>query len=239
MARQRGNLRFHGNIGDLSFYHDKQHGDVVRTKGGPSKRQISTRKSCKIIRDNNSEFGSASKAGAVLRRALHPLPKQCGTYSTSRRLQAALLAMIKADQTREQGKRMLMAENVAGFKGFELNTFCPFDRYLSDVIKRELSTERLQVELRLLVGSVMPTATHFEVCSILIDFDGQEYVRNVQYSGKQLKGDTCAVTLSFNHELEVKGFGFHGLGIVFYQEVNGVFHLLKDERASAGLLESV
>jgi hypothetical protein len=238
MARQKGPLRFEGSVGELSFYRDKQHGYIVRRKGGPSRRQIKTRKSCARVRENNEEFGLASSAGALLRQAFAPLIQPCREYSMSRRLQAELLALVKADTTHGRGERKLLPENLPALKHFELSALCPSSRYFLLPVQRKGTGEDLLVQAPLLsLQGLVAGATHFEVCSVVvrIDFDKRKWSQQVQYSGK-LKVGSEALPLCFNHDLPGEGILFYGAGILFYQEVNGAYKLLQEERIKCGFL---
>jgi hypothetical protein len=42
MAFQAGEIKITGTIDDLSFYHHKEYGYLVRMKGGPSRKQFKT-----------------------------------------------------------------------------------------------------------------------------------------------------------------------------------------------------
>jgi len=236
MAKQRGILKISGSIGDISFYEDKRHGFIARKKGGPSKRQIKTSKSCKEVRQNNSEFGAASSAGALLRQAFHPLIHHCREYSMSRRLQKELLSIIKADTVHEPGKRKLRGENLSTFTQFELTVLSASDKWFDLPVKREKTAEGLSVEAFLVFMSPYPSAaTHFEVCSVtaLVDFDKKTKNHDLQCSGKLVLNSHTSI-VGFEHPVDEKGMLFHGMGILFYQWIGGAYVLLQEERLRAG-----
>lgn len=238
MARQKGPFRFEGSLGELSFYRDKRHGYIVRRKGGPSRRQIKTRKSCARVRENNQEFGLASGAGALLRQAFAPLIQPCREYSMSRRLQAELLAAIKADTKHERGDRRLLPENLQALRHFELSALCPASRYFQLPLPRKGRDEGFLVEASLLpLEGLVAGATHFEVGSVVVrvDFGRRKWSQQVQYSGK-LEVGRAALTLGFEHSLPGEGILFHGAGILFYQWVNGAYKLLQEEKIKSGFL---
>ena len=238
MARQKGPLRFEGSLGELSFYRDKQHGYVVRRKGGPSRRQIQTRRSCARVRENNQEFGLASSAGALLRQAFAPLIQPCREYSMSRRLQRELLATIKADTRHERGNRRLLPENLPALRHFELSALCPSSRYFQLPLSRKGRDESFLVAASLQpLEGLVAGATHAEVSSVgvRVDFDKRTWQQQVQYSGKLVVGSE-ALPLCFEHALPGEGILFQGMGILFYQWVNGAYKLLQEEKIKAGFL---
>jgi len=103
MARQVGPIKITGTIGDLSFY---KSGDdyLVRMKGGPSKKKIMSSPSFVRTRENISEFGACSQAGALLRKGLNGLLPLKDSYVYRRMTQ--LMGRIKNyDRTSLRGER--------------------------------------------------------------------------------------------------------------------------------------
>ena len=63
------NNSFHGPVGNFSFYKLGEK-NMVRTKGGASKKTIQNSPSCVRIVQSNVEFGGASSISTLLRRAI-------------------------------------------------------------------------------------------------------------------------------------------------------------------------
>jgi len=103
MARQVGPIKITGTIGDLSFY---KSGDdyLVRMKGGPSKKKIMSSPSFARTRENISEFGACSQAGALLRRGLNGLLPLKDGY-TYRRMTQLMSRIKNYDRTSLRGER--------------------------------------------------------------------------------------------------------------------------------------
>jgi hypothetical protein len=71
MARQKGVLRYKGNLGGISHYRMKGvSDDLAKVANGPSKEQIKNDPAFKRTRENNAEFGASAKVGKSLRAGL-------------------------------------------------------------------------------------------------------------------------------------------------------------------------
>ena len=81
-------------IGGISFYYSE--GQLrMRQASGPSKKQIKTKASCKPIRNNNTEFGFASKLGKSLRTRIGSGLKDFADSQISGRLTGLFRSIIK------------------------------------------------------------------------------------------------------------------------------------------------
>lgn len=69
MAFQVGIVKLTGTFNDISFYHSV-FGWLVRTKGGPSRKQFKTSPAFVRSRENSREFIACSKAASTLRRLI-------------------------------------------------------------------------------------------------------------------------------------------------------------------------
>ncbi|MGV3763209.1 MAG: hypothetical protein ACO1NT_12065, partial [Parapedobacter sp.] len=121
MAYQVGDIKFEGQIGDLSFY---KQGDayLAKRKGGVSSKRMATDPKLERSRENSTEFGRASAAAKRLRLAMRnvlPLFHE-GTMQT--RLNKRILQLIKGDGTNDRGKRRVIAENLPLLAGFSFNS---------------------------------------------------------------------------------------------------------------------
>jgi hypothetical protein len=105
MAHQAGPLRLKGKLGDLSFYHNRQHGYLVRQKGGPSKEQVASSDQFARTRENASEFSLAAGAGKLIRQAVRVSTGLTGDWNVSQRLTGILIRMGKSDLSAIRGMR--------------------------------------------------------------------------------------------------------------------------------------
>ncbi len=105
MAHQAGPLRFKGKLGDLSFYHNKQYGYLVRQKGGPDREQVLRNEQFARTRENAAEFALAAVAGKLIRRAVRASTAFTGDSIVSQRLTGILIRMGKHDLSAIRGMR--------------------------------------------------------------------------------------------------------------------------------------
>lgn len=237
MAREKSILKLQGVLGRLSFFEDRRYGLIVRRKGGPSKQQIRTRKSCAVVRQNNEEFGRASKAGKLMRQSFYGLINRCADHRITGTVQKKLMAVLKLDHKHSPGKKMLLEEHFAGFGQIELNEGCAAGRYFP-VIDRVSGPEAIEATI-LVNGKArgIKGASHFRVVSVaaVIDFGAGKEVHDMQESGMyRLRAQEEQV--AFSHVLRGRGTRFHGLCILFYQQVNGEYKLLHEKAFKAGLI---
>src|SRR5215510_3144311 len=148
MARQESSTPFTGTIGDMSFYYNKKHGFLVRKKGGPNKIQIKRMKSFEEVRQNNTEFGKASSYNKLLRTAFEPLLRICQDYTTSRRLQALFLEIIRADKNNPPGERELRVENLEPLSFFNISGDQPAEKFFVLPIKRKRTKNSMKISFQ-------------------------------------------------------------------------------------------
>ncbi len=135
MARLTGDLGFTGKLGNISAYRSKATGGIVlRTKGGPSAKQVKKGAAFENTRFNNREFGGASTAAKALRDALYPVKHiSAGSVGHINKFTRALADM---DGINEWGQRAVrFSETRQYLEGFELNK----NLLLSTVLRQPLT----------------------------------------------------------------------------------------------------
>lgn len=240
MARQKGPIPFVGRIGDLSFYKDKQHGYLIRQKGGPSKEQIRKRKSMEVVRENNSEFGRASTFGSLLRRVFRPLVVYCKEYSMSRRLQSLLTAVIKMDASREPGKRDIASEHLAVLQGFELNEHLSYMKFFKKDIDIEVHKKGMVAKGHCTISSaIAKKADYYKVVSVAaeVDFMKKKFLNDVKES--ELLSCKGGKNFVLEHKLNGSHCLFYGLVICFYKKKGSKLELITDDGMKAGFISFV
>lgn len=225
MARQTG-VPFVGRAGNLSFYHDKVHGYLVRTAGGPTREQIKKKKNFAAVRKNNSVFGLASTYNRVLRGGFDPILGLVGDYYTSRRLQALLYQVLKRAQTDGSPLEEVLA---AEFRHFELLDGQPFAGRFDALPKCRVDGGSVSIHGALkLRKKGLEGATHLQCtgCAVVVRPDWKQVWRDVQQGpliklGKHVK-------LNLEHALPGKGLLFYGVAVQWYREERGSIHLVAD-----------
>jgi hypothetical protein len=240
MARQKGAFPIIGRIGDVSFYLDKQHGYLSRMAGGPSKQQIRKKKSMEVVRQNNSEFGRASRYGSLLRDAFKLLILHCKEYSMSRRLQSVLLSIIKVDESNMPGKRELVKEHLVRLQGFELNAQLSYQNFFRKDVTIEINKGIIDVSGHcILSGTMVKKASHYKVMSVAarVNIEKDRYINDVKES--ELLSCKGSQTFQFKHKLDEKGLLFYGLVICFYKKKGEKFELIREDKMKAGFVSFV
>jgi len=85
MARQKNIVRLEGNLGGISFY--KSGGEyLAREANGPDKKKIENSPQYVRVRENNREFGGAANTGKAFRKAFAEVVRVMGDHYFSARL---------------------------------------------------------------------------------------------------------------------------------------------------------
>ncbi len=94
MARNKSILKFEGTVGGLVFYTVGGQ-ERVRTTPNVSKERRKTDPAYKPVRERNSEFGGSSRASIGFKNAFRGVLKSCGEGSVGVRNNAYMLAVLK------------------------------------------------------------------------------------------------------------------------------------------------
>lgn len=120
MAQQKGILPLRGTIGNITFYKSKD-GYLAREKGGIDAKRIATDPAFQRTRENGMEFGTAGKAGKLLRNAVRVLIQNASDSKMVSRLTREMMKVIKADELSPRGQRNVINGEPALLEGFEFN----------------------------------------------------------------------------------------------------------------------
>lgn len=148
MGKFKPPFSYTGSVSNISVYtvrgSDQQ---IVRTKGGPTKRQIKTKPSFATTRKNNMEFGGRAKIAGQVLYALRPL-KYLGDYNTAGPLNSLFIPIQELDAEHEKGQRnIVLSKNPGLLQGFNLNRRTPFDTIVANPLVYTLSKETLTASI--------------------------------------------------------------------------------------------
>lgn len=240
MAKQKGLIKLEGTIGDITFFKTAT-GYKAREKGGVAAGRIATDPAFVRTRENGQEFGRAGKSGKYLRGAFATLmPKD---QSVIGRLVKLLMACIKEDGVNVRGMRTVQDGKPGLLEGFDFNSNAP----LSAVLKAPYTAaiNRVTGAMTLTVPAFIPGnllgypagATHFTLSSgaAELDFESGTIIKDSDISAMLPidNNPTAITTLTTNVTAASTLPLFLGLGIRFYQEVNGVEYPLNNGAADA------
>lgn len=105
MARQKGILKYDGNLGGISHYQMKGvQGHLAKVANGPSKSQIANDPAFKRTRENNVEFGASAKTGKSMRVGLASVIKNFSDPQVTGRI-TKIFKAINIEGNGARGKR--------------------------------------------------------------------------------------------------------------------------------------
>lgn len=97
-----------GSMATVSMYTMQGHDEIIiRTKGGPSKRQIKTKPQFEGVRRNNSEWAGCSKMGSEIRTSFYGM-KRLEDYPLLGTINAICKHIQKLDTENEHGRRSVL-----------------------------------------------------------------------------------------------------------------------------------
>lgn len=168
MAKYSGLFPIEGTIGDLCFYKTK-HGYIVRRKSSIDKKRIRTDPAYARVRKNGADFGTAARAGKLIRSAFRPLIQCASDPGLTGRLTSTLLRVIQADQDNPHGERTVQKGDQQLLEGFEFNQYS----HLANRIRMgfTVSIDRTKCEMTISTPPFLPAevisaprgATHFRL----------------------------------------------------------------------------
>jgi len=252
MARQEGNQRFIGRIGDLVYY--KRKGVyLVRKVGSPSKKRIKEDPTFDKTRKLNCEFTAAAKAGHDFRFALSDVIQDIADSDLTGRVQG-LFAKVIHHGTGECGARSIeILNNAEQFINFQFNRKNSFNSvFLGDY---KIATKRSRKEASIHINSFdpkiyvnhSPGATHLRFSFTLLVFSnyslpkkGKAYImvnpsihcENVTVNSVPilLSEKCCDILLTAKLPIKAKlpeSVGvIASIGVMFYKEENGIMYSL-------------
>ena len=237
MARQTGIIKLKGTIGDITFYKSKD-GHLARERGGIPADRIANDPAFQRTRENGEEFGTAGKAGKILRTSLRALLLNASDSRMVSRLTQQMVKVVQADATSERGKRNVIDGEAELLEGFDFNKNGKLSRtiYAPYTTSIDRVTGKLTVDIPSFVAANMiaaPTGTsHYKIISagVDIDFEGETYVVDNNDSTVMPLDATPTAVISLENTVTANSTNplFLALGIEFYQEVNGEMYPLKN-----------
>jgi hypothetical protein len=104
MAKLKGIIKIEGTLQDMTFY-KTQDGHLVKTKSGVSGNRIANDAAFARTRENGAEFGSAAKAGKLLRNCTRVLIKSASDNRVTSRVTQMMYRIQLEDTTSPRGQR--------------------------------------------------------------------------------------------------------------------------------------
>lgn len=248
MAKQRGIIKLKGTVGDITFYKSKD-GYLAREKGGVDASRIANDPNFQRTRENGEEFGTAGKAGKMLRTSMRALLQNVADSRMVGRLTRAMMKVLQADLTSVRGKRNVIDGEAELLEGFEFNIgsklgttlFAPF----TAVIDRVAGTLVVNIPSFIPVNMVAGPggATHFKLTSAgaAVDFENETFEVTTSETAALPWDSAATAVINLANAVTANSTSplFLALGIEFFQEINGVQYPLKNGSYNAMALVKV
>jgi hypothetical protein len=239
MAKQNSLLKIQGTIGGMTFYHTKD-GNLVREKGGVSKKRIANDPAFQRTRENGQEFGMAGKSGKMVRDAIRSFMQNASDSKVTSRLTQVMSYILKEDKFSARGERNVAAgiktpEGKAFLKHFNFN----INSLLGSVLFRPILLDPISgtVTIRDLVATNNITApagaTHVSLQTAFASIDFATGKASVEYAEPaNIPLDAVVRTIQLVPDAvpaqTPDTTALHFLLVEFFQEVNGVQYSLKN-----------
>jgi hypothetical protein len=230
MAKLKSVISIEGTLNDLTFYKTKD-GNLVKTKSGVSGTRIASDPAFARTRENGSEFGTAAKAGKLMRSALRNLMAKASDGRVTSRLTQLMRQILVFDATSNRGERNLTTAmaNVAAqalLNGFNFNINAVLGTVLAKPFTVDTTTGVIAISgvvpLKDLAFPVGATNVTFHGAWARLDFTDQMYeavLSNVV--DLPIDNTSTTVTLTPVGSPKITGTNVFALEIEFSQKVNG------------------
>ncbi|MBB3186566.1 hypothetical protein [Microbacter margulisiae] len=148
MARLKGTLQITGGLTNLSFYTIKGSDQVyVRTKGGPSARQMKTGKSFALVRKHQVEWGACVMFSRALKETIREVAR-LGDFNVSPFWNGLGKKIIALDPQHPLGERSLQLTRCADcLTGYNLNKSFPFNSIFRGALQFDPDKELMRLRV--------------------------------------------------------------------------------------------
>lgn len=237
MAKVDGIVEIQGTVKGLTFYRSKD-GQLVRAKGGISKKRIKNDPAFQRTRENGVEFGHIAKMSQLVRKSVSSLLLVAKDSRVSSRLAQSMNQVKNLDLDSARGQRtvaigLVSDEGKRLLKGFNFNNGASFETvfrgdYQLDPLTGAVTLLNFDPAIHL---SIPGGATHTRLSVAMSIVDLETGVYQTTYSEKVvLPLASAAATLVLTPtELPTGiGFQFYYFLVEFSQELNGVQYPLRN-----------
>ncbi|MGL2964098.1 hypothetical protein ACSVH2_09805 [Flavobacterium sp. RSB2_4_14] len=237
MAKVDGVVEIQGTVKGMTFYRSKD-GQLVRAKGGISKKRMKTDPAFQRTRENGVEFGHNAKMSQLIRNSAVGMLQLAKDYRVSSRLSQTMSIIKNLDLVSPRGERNVSIgiqslEGKKALKGFDFNNGSRFRTVFRGEVSLDTATGIVTlVNFNPSIHLSLPEgATHVSISGAMsvVDFDDLSY--QTRYSNKEnFPIGTGVTTLTLTPEEIPVGAGSQLFFILieFFQEINGEQYPLKN-----------
>jgi hypothetical protein len=237
MAKLKGIIKIEGTLQDMTFY-KTQDGHLVKTKSGVSASRIASDPAFARTRENGAEFGSAAKAGKLLRNCTRVLLKSASDNRVVSRVTQMMYKVQLEDKTSARGERKVSigiatAEGQNLVKSFNFNDKSVLGSVLHKPYAVDTATGVITIAdfTPSLDITVVEGATHVSLSGAFASVNFETGESEIQYTNVEnlpIDATVTPITLTPTAAPAVVGTQFFLLEIVYLQEVNGTQYSLNN-----------
>lgn len=237
MAKQKSIFRLKGNIGGVSFY-KTQDGFLAREQTSIDPSRIFNDPAFQRTRENMAEFSEATKSGGLLRNALRPQLMRTADGRVAGRLTRKMMQVLKTDMESQRGERRVILGTLQLLEGFDFNIRASLGSSLYALYLAQIDRTAGEASIHLPSfipeeGVTMPEGgTHFKLISscAIVNFVERDFEASFQESALIPVSSPATEIIDLQHTLSAGAVlpMFLTLGVLFYQQVNGVAYPLKN-----------
>ena len=237
MAKLNGILKIEGTLQDMTFY-KTQDGHLVKTKSSISASRIATDAAFVRTRENGAEFGSAAKAGKILRDSLRVLIENASDNRVTSRVTQLMYKIQKQDTTSARGERKVSlgittteAKNLV--KAFNFNSKSVLGSILLKPYSVDTATGVITIGDLVPATDIKPVAgaTHIALAGAFAAINFETGESEIQFTNAEMlpiDNTSTPVTLTPDAVPAITGTNFFLLEVIYFQEVNGTQYILNN-----------
>jgi hypothetical protein len=237
MAKLKGIIKIEGTLQDMTFY-KTQDGHLIKTKSSVSAGRIATDAAFARTRENGAEFGSAAKAGKLLRNCTRVLIQSASDNRVTSRVTQLMYRLQLEDKTSARGERKVSIgiatpEGKGLVKSFNFNDKSVLGSIMHKPYSVDAATGVITIAdfTPLFDVEAVPGATHMQLAGAFASVNFETGESEIQYTNEEnlpIDETVTQVTLTPAAVPAVAGTHFFLLGILFFQEVNGTQYSLNN-----------
>jgi hypothetical protein len=238
MAKQKGIFPLVGTLDGVNYYIRKGKAVARKAGGGFTGKAIKTKPSMVRVRENNSEFGHCSQVKKGFKIALTPFLKHYADGTLHGRMMQLFQEIKAFDSSSLRGSRsvglgILTASGKELFQNFVFNPLCNVSNVvpMKGIYNKETGVYAVH-NFDINRVRFPKNATHLELQYgvIGVDFESLEF-KLCMAPPLVLQKEVAIDDFEFEPEMlpEIGWVRLAFVGVAFYQEVNGVRYVLKEE----------
>ena len=236
MAKQKGNLKFVGTIGELTCYQDENGEYIVKKR----RKKSGKRKKAKSgVKAQRTQFGTASQYSSLLYKSIACFRQNSCDRNMIGRINLLFFQLLNLDEDHQKGKRRIASalkhpESIELIRRFKFRKNYSFNSILQTCIYKHEETN--QIRLTNIIPNVTfkspRYATHvvLKCATLWIDFEKFTYDIHESKEVDLLLNDTqLDLFFPLNIDKNKDGHVFHLLKVNYYKEEKGKRDTLLNE----------